>query len=414
MNLPVGDAFHLAKTHPEGSLQGVIDAVQCRAGGPQRLELVFFPSGLRDDDIGLGASFVNEFHLTGAFLPADAAGGGFFLGMPSSREIRNMTALGLTVADFGPIDPTPEFAMMAEVNASMLADSQMMNGQLRQSHDEALAAKRELEQHRVHLEELVEERTATVARQTIELEEALCQEKRLNELQRSFVSMASHEFRTPLAIIDGCAHRIQRRFERMSPEDIQFRIKKVRFAVKRMTALMESTLAAARMEAGEIQTSPTLANVRQLVQECCEMQQETSSGYHIQVEAGDLPDQITTDEACVTQIITNLLSNAVKYSPGADRDDVRGWRDGAGVALSVRDYGLGIDDDEHTKIFTRFFRARTGIGIPGTGIGLNFSQSLARELGGDITLSSTVGEGSTFTVHLPLITPTAGPDAASA
>lgn len=401
LHRPVEDCFKVAKSKTEVRLRDLIDFIRRDAKSSGRVELLFTAPSPEDGTRG-GSPEPPAIRLAGSLLPGDIPETCLFIGTLAPSDVKNMTAYDLTIGDFGPIDPTPEFAMMAEVNASMLADSQVMNGQLRASRDQALAAKHELELHREHLEDLVKQRTETIELQATELEEALLQEKRLSEMQRNFVSMTSHEFRTPLAIIDGSARRIQKRFDRMSSDDMTMRIRKIRFAVKRMTALMESTLAAARMEAGKIQVIPGRFDIKALFSECCEIQQELSADHQIDLLTEDLPDHMQSDAACVTQIVTNLLSNAVKYSPGADRVEVRSWRDGDGLAISVRDYGLGIDDDDQEQMFTRFFRAKTSIGIPGTGIGLNLAYMLAAELGGSLSLRSKKGEGSTFTLWLPL------------
>ena len=259
----------------------------------------------------------------------------------------------------------------------------------------------ELKHHRDHLEELVHDRTALIERQAEELEQALEQEKELSALQRSFVSMASHEFRTPLAIIDGNAQRLQRRLAKMSPDEVAASVKKVRAAVKRMMSLIESTLGAAKMEAGKIRISPKSIDVRALLVDCCEQQQELTPSHRISIDDRHLPDDMIADPGSLTQILTNLLSNAVKYSPDADRVDVRGREEKGDVVITVRDYGFGIDQDEQEKVFTRFFRARTSVGIPGTGIGLNLSHMLAAEHGGSLTFDSIKGEGTTFMLRLP-------------
>ena len=259
----------------------------------------------------------------------------------------------------------------------------------------------ELKHHRDHLEELVHDRTAQIERQARELEKALEQEKHLSALQRSFVSMASHEFRTPLAIIDGNAQRVQRRFAKMSPDDVATCIKKMRVAVRRMTSLIESTLGAAKMEAGKIRISPASIDIRAILVDCCEQQQELTPSHRIDLDDRNLPDLIIADPGSITQILTNLLSNAAKYSPDSDRIQVRGWEEEGGVVIAVRDYGLGIDPDEQEKVFTRFFRARTSVGIPGTGIGLNLSHMLAAEHGGTLAFDSIKGGGTTFTLRLP-------------
>ncbi|MEM7042972.1 MAG: ammonium transporter [Pseudomonadota bacterium] len=264
----------------------------------------------------------------------------------------------------------------------------------------------------LHLDNLeVEQQQQRLAEEKYaQVQKDLEQEKYVSELQRGFVSMASHEFRTPLAIIDGNAQQIERKVDRLSAEDVTGRVKTIRYSVKRMMRLMESMLTAAKAEAGKIKLSPASIDLRAILLDCCELQQEITPGHRVIVDHAALPDEIIADSGSVTQIITNLLSNAAKYSPEADRIDVRGWRHDDNVFISVQDYGIGIDEHEQAKMFTRFFRAKTSVGIAGTGIGLNLAQMLAKEHGGAITLVSKAGEGSTFTLRLPC--DTAAPDAA--
>lgn len=262
-----------------------------------------------------------------------------------------------------------------------------------------------LANHRDHLEDMVRDRTSLIERQTVELEEALEQEKRLSALQRSFVSMASHEFRTPLSIIDGNAQRMERRFTEMAKEDIAARIKKIRDAVKRMASLMESTLDAAKMEAGTIEIIPVAMDIRSLLIECCETQQELAANHEIMLDHSGLPEQIIADLKALNQVFSNLLSNAVKYSPYTDRIEIRSWKNINDVFIAVQDYGLGMDEDDLQKLFDRYFRAKTSIGIAGTGIGLNLAKMLVEGHGGNINVTSTEGGGSVFTVRLPLAGP---------
>ena len=264
-----------------------------------------------------------------------------------------------------------------------------------------VSLKSELATHRDHLEKLVQDRTSVIERQSAELERALENEKRLSALQRGFVSMASHEFRTPLAIIDGSAQTIERRIAKMSADDVEARIRKIRSAVKRMTTLMESVLAAARMEAGKIEVVPVAIDIHALLTECRDAQMDCASSHDVVLNLSDLPEQIVADPDALTQIVTNLLSNAVKYSPDADRIDVRGWRDGDDVVISVQDYGLGMDEADQGQLFSRFFRAKTSAGIAGTGIGLNLVKTLVEEHDGLISVSSQEGQGSEFVIRLP-------------
>ncbi|MEZ5933717.1 MAG: ATP-binding protein [Alphaproteobacteria bacterium] len=260
----------------------------------------------------------------------------------------------------------------------------------------------ELDRHRHHLKALVDEQTTELAEKTRQLEAALEAEKSLNDLQRSFVSMASHEFRTPLAIIDGVARRLGRHGTTLTAEDMTGHVRKVHNAVTRMTRLIESTLAAARMDAGQIVIEPVDSDIGAIVRSCCERQQELSPEHDIHLEITGLPDVIRADPSALDQIFTNLLSNAVKYAPDDPLINVRAWREADDVLVSVRDHGLGMDEEDLGKLFQRFFRAKTSTGITGTGIGLNLIRTLIDRHEGEIGVTSGLGEGTEFTVRLPI------------
>lgn len=238
--------------------------------------------------------------------------------------------------------------------------------------------------------------------QAEELKEALSKEKELNELQRQFVSMVSHEFRTPLAIIDASARRLDKRKEKASSEDIDKRTTKIKNAVHRMLNLIEDTLLVAKVDNGKLSISPKDMNLQDLIEQCCENQNEIATSHYISYNLDNLPQNFVGDKGALTQVITNLLSNAVKYSPDCFAIEVDGWVEGSDVLISVRDYGLGMDEEDVTQLFNRFFRAKTSTGIPGTGIGLNLVRTLVEKHDGEISVTSEQGEGSTFTVRLPM------------
>ncbi len=268
-------------------------------------------------------------------------------------------------------------------------------------------AEKELIRHRDHLQELVDAATQEVKVTAEELKEALTKERKLNELQRQFVSMASHEFRTPLTIIDGAAQRLKRRAhtDSLTSEDTLHRTDKIRDAVKRMTRLMESTLMAARMEEGKIKVDIGPCDIGKVVQEVCARHQDIAQTHVIAYELVDLPETIQADTSSMEQVLTNLLSNAVKYAPGAPDIEVMAATSGDQIVISVRDHGIGIDQDDLSSIGERFFRAKTSTGIAGTGIGLNLVKKLVEEHGGTASVESVKGEGSTFTIRLPIAGP---------
>ncbi|MEZ5936138.1 MAG: ATP-binding protein [Alphaproteobacteria bacterium] len=234
------------------------------------------------------------------------------------------------------------------------------------------------------------------------LEIALQKERELTGLQRQFVSMVSHEFRTPLAVIDGSAQRLLRRKEQVSAERMTGALVKIRTSVRRLTELMESVLSAARLEDCRIQIEPVDCDIAALVTEICAGYRELDTGHKIIEEIGRRPNMIQADEKLLRQAFSNLVSNAVKYAPSDTTIRVTAHDDGRDhVLISVRDEGVGIPEDELDRLFGRFFRASTSTGIPGSGIGLHLVKHLIDMHGGTIDVTSRPGQGSTFSVRLP-------------
>lgn len=277
-------------------------------------------------------------------------------------------------------------------------------------------AENELIGHRDQLQELVDKATKELKAKAEELKQALAKEKELNHLQDQFVSMASHEFRTPLSIIDMSAQRLKSQAEknRLSPEDAVQKVHKIRTAVRRMTRLMESTLMAARMHEGKIKVDTGPCDLKTLVEQVCATQQEVASNHVITCDlTSDLPDSIQADQCALEQVLTNLLSNAIKYAPDVPEIKVAAQSEGDHIVISVRDRGIGIDEDDLRNIGQRFFRAKTSTGIAGTGIGLNLVKYLVESHGGRLEVESKKGEGSMFTVRLPVAGPEQSAQAAA-
>ncbi len=259
----------------------------------------------------------------------------------------------------------------------------------------------ELEAYRDHLEALVAERTSEIERQAEELERALEQEQEHNTLQREFVAMVSHEFRTPLAIIDGAAQRIERRIEKLTPEDLAPRVTKIRSAVVRMTELIEGVLNIAKLDAGKIAMEGQSLDLVRLVIEVCRRQRDISRRHTISVDLSEVERSVWGDPKLLDQVFTNLVSNAIKYSPESSQIEITGKTEHGLTEISVHDHGVGIPDDEIPKLFERYFRASTSTGIAGTGIGLNLVKELIEMHDGAIKVESEKGQGSIFTVSLP-------------
>jgi signal transduction histidine kinase len=250
---------------------------------------------------------------------------------------------------------------------------------------------------------LIDRLTAEQQQQTMRLAKALERERDYNALHGEFVAMVSHEFRTPVAIIDGAAQRIHRRAGKDTPEELQQRATKIRGAATRMIQLIDSTLSVSRMAAGAIELEIAPCDMAALLTEICQRQQEIAKMHKICLTSADLPAMLFMDAKRMDQVFTNLLSNAVKYAPHGPQIEVEARAVGSEVVVSVRDSGLGIPKNEIPKLFEKFFRASTSTGIPGTGIGLHLVKHLVELHHGRITVDSTEGEGTTFTVALPLL-----------
>jgi PAS domain S-box-containing protein len=265
-------------------------------------------------------------------------------------------------------------------------------------------AKKMLVEHRDQLQVSVDNATRELKVKANELEEALGKEKELNRLQKEFVSMASHEFRTPLAIIDSSAQRLKSRINKnkLTPDDAVERVETIRGAVQRMTRLMESTLSVARVESGKVKIEFESCDIAKIMQEVCTAQQEVAKNPIAISGLADLPEAIQGDASSLEQMFTNLISNAVKYTPDGSTIEVTGSTQDHHVVISVHDHGIGIDEEDMDRIGERFFRAKSSTGIEGTGIGLNLVKILVEEHGGTIQVKSAKDKGSTFTISLPI------------
>jgi signal transduction histidine kinase len=262
--------------------------------------------------------------------------------------------------------------------------------------EEALAqALRELEDHKSHLEDLVQERTE-------QLEQALEAEKEINGLQRQFISMVSHEFRTPLAIMDGKARQIQRyadrNFEAEATEYVDQRAGAVRKSVTRLIALIECVLMASRMDEGKLDFNPVETDLVALMQEMCSNAAEYWHDRSFDMDIAQDLTSVVCDPTLMRQVVSNLLSNAGKYSdPGAHifLSARRDWEAGE-IRISVKDDGLGMAPEDLERLSERFFRAKSGVGRPGTGLGLNIVGRLVDMHGGRLEVESELDVGSTF------------------
>ncbi len=242
-----------------------------------------------------------------------------------------------------------------------------------------------------------------LAQQASMLEEKLEAERRLTMLQRNFVSMASHEFRTPLTIIDGHAQRLIKTTARSQGNDIAQRGGKIRAAVLRMTHLIDNLLNAARLLDGAgLYFHPAEIDLAAVLHEVCQMHREISSKAKLVEQLESQPLRMSGDRNLLSQAVSNLLSNAIKYSPAGGPITIKAWVENSDVVVTVTDKGIGIPAGDLARLFERYYRGGNVSGVVGTGVGLYLVKIVVDLHKGSIAVESKEGEGSRFIMRLPI------------
>ncbi len=236
-----------------------------------------------------------------------------------------------------------------------------------------------------------------------ELIRTLEREKELSRLKSNFVSMVSHEFRTPLGIIQSSAELLHDFHARMPEAERNQQLESIARNTRRMAGMMEGVLVLSRLDAGKLNFQPGQLDLgafcRRVVDEVLSA---TSRRCKIILSLNSLPPDAAADEQLLGHIFTNLLTNAVKYSEAGASVEFLVERDGCHAVCTVRDRGIGISEDDQPHLFQAFHRGVNVGTRPGTGLGLLLVKRCAELHGGHVQMNSRVGEGTTVTVRLPV------------
>jgi len=231
----------------------------------------------------------------------------------------------------------------------------------------------------------------------------ILERKKYYEQQRVFISMVSHEFRTPLTIIDGNAQIIQRRGHTLEKEVLGKRAVVIRTAVDRLVGLIETILSDSVLSGGELTINPEMASFTSIVKDSCMEKLGVTPNAQIKLDIDKTIPEMMIDSKVMHHVVMNLISNAFKYSPDNPTIGVRLYKEDDNAILEISDSGLGIPEDELPKIFTRYFRASTSGGISGTGLGLNLVKEMVELHGGKAYIESQVDIGTTVTIEVPIV-----------
>ena len=236
------------------------------------------------------------------------------------------------------------------------------------------------------------------------LEEMLTNEKSVTQMQRNFVSMITHEFRTPLTQIDTQAQRLRNLKDRLQPDDLAERAAKIRVAVRRIVRWIDYLVDTTLLTDGDpdLYYHPQPMDLVQVLQDVCRLQREISPDALIREEFVAASAPMVGDPKLLSQAFSNLLANAVKYSShdivvALRQQQTEGW-----LTVTVEDLGIGIPSKDIDRIFDRYYRGSNVSGFVGSGIGLFLVETVLRLHKGNIAVDSTEGRGTRFTACLPV------------
>lgn len=267
------------------------------------------------------------------------------------------------------------------------------------------------------LEAKVEERTIILKealqrleQSQAELSEALDKERQLNEIKSRFVSMASHEFRTPLSSVLSSASLISKYITSEQQPNRDKHVNRIKESVKHLNDLLEDFLSLGKLDEGKIGAQFGLFNLPETIHDTIdEVRGMVKKGQEIRYEhQGE--SLAYSDKKLLKNILINLISNALKFSDEGATVDVTSEVKGEEASISVKDKGIGIAKEDQQHLFSSFFRGKNALNIQGTGLGLHIVKRYTDLIGGSINLQSALHEGTIITVTIPINTNQHGED----
>lgn len=259
------------------------------------------------------------------------------------------------------------------------------------------------------LEVKVEERTLILkeALQKLEesqqeLSEALDKERQLNEIKSRFVSMASHEFRTPLTTVLSSASLLSKYTTAEDQEKREKHIQRIKNSVNNLNDILEDFLSLGKLNEGRVDKKVEKLNLKEILSDTLEeMKAMLKKGQHFELDCDGNCDALT-DKKLFRNILINLVSNAIKFSDEGKTIIITGKAEGDKATVSVADQGIGISKEDQEHLFSSFFRAANATNIQGTGLGLHIVKRYVDLLEGEVILQSELNKGTTVTFTIPV------------
>jgi signal transduction histidine kinase len=242
---------------------------------------------------------------------------------------------------------------------------------------------------------------------TLQLKEALKHEQEIRQMQNEFVALVSHEFKTPLQIIDGTRELLSRKIKNLGIEDeaITKGFDRIKGGIQRMNGLIHSTLNLAKMESGDgkIRVEKQIFDLKAFVLDVIEKNSNLAANKKITIvtRIDELPIEFNGDQKLLDHSVTNIISNAIKYSKESTTVKILAKSSPTKVAIRVIDQGIGIPKEDLAHIGQKFFRAKNTLAVAGTGIGIYLTKHFIELHGGEFQIESELNVGSAVTVVLP-------------
>jgi len=326
---------------------------------------------------------------------------------------RDLTALRKDGTEF-PVEISLSFT---KVQGNLLVMAFISDiSQRKQTEDALKRSEEQLLSYAAELEKKVELRTDALNQSILKLEEevierkkaeedarrSLERERELNELKSKFVSIASHEFRTPLSTVMSSASLIQQYKDKNDLEKVDKHVLRIKSSVNHLTQILNDFLSLGKLEEGRVEVKNEIIDLENFFNEIAEdVRSFLKEGQSVAIECPADLKEVASDSGILRNIMFNLISNASKYSPEQKRILITCERRTSRILFHVKDEGFGIPNEDQKHLFDRFFRASNAGNIQGTGLGLNIVKRYVELLRGDISFTSEFQKGSVFSVDIP-------------
>jgi PAS domain S-box-containing protein len=326
---------------------------------------------------------------------------------------RDLTALRKDGTEF-PVEISLSFT---QVQGNLLVMAFISDiSQRKQAEDALKRSEEQLIVYAAELEKKVEMRTEALNNSILKLEEevierkkaeeevrkSLEKERELNELKSKFVSIASHEFRTPLSTVLSSASLIQQYKDKQDYDKLDKHTHRIKSSVNHLTQILNDFLSLGKLEEGKVEIIKENLDLEHFFNEVSEeVGSFLKEGQKVNITCLPGMKEVSTDARILRNIMFNLISNASKYSDVNKRIHVSCELKNGKAVFSIRDEGIGIPKEDQKHLFDRFFRASNAGNVQGTGLGLNIVRRYVDLLDGEITFASECGKGSTFLISIP-------------